>query len=84
MERRSSSRGFWIALVLGVVGMAFGAAGYAMVASLAVAHPEQAAHWHRMAYVYVTLFALSVFSLVAAAVALWRKHARARAGRSVQ
>ena len=84
MERPASNRGLWIAQVLGVVGIAFGASGYAMVASLSVGHPEQAAHWHRMAYVYLALVGLSFVSLVGAIVALWRRHARGPAERRVR
>ena len=64
---------WWTLALLAVLVLFYGAAGYAMTASLAGAHPESLAQARRVAIAYLCVMGVSLVGLVTAGVALWRR-----------
>lgn len=63
-------------LLLALTGLYVGSSGFGMAGSMAVAEPQEAAHWERVALLHLALAGVSLLATIVAAVALWRWYDR--------
>jgi heme/copper-type cytochrome/quinol oxidase subunit 2 len=67
----------WVLGASSLVGIWFGANGYAMSASFSVSNPAQEDHWRRMAVIFGLLAVMSLLVLLALLITLVRDRHRA-------